>query len=194
MVDVYLASDNVTVLGGPAIVSLDVDFGPTGDRGSVFFVGNGNPNLSTTVIGQSPRIFDMYINLSNVADPEYLFLYQYQNADGQNSWVRLVKLIPNTYSENNIGSFIDGSRNIEIKISDIVEPENIGSVTSANLNVQYNILGSNPLSSSMLMGQIEANSNGDLVLPISIKAIEFVDNSWINLAGNKTVQISITVV
>lgn len=43
MADVLLSSDELTVLGGPAEISVDVDFGPQGDRGSLMFVGPDKP-------------------------------------------------------------------------------------------------------------------------------------------------------
>jgi hypothetical protein len=53
-------TDDVLVLGGPDTVNVEVDFGDKGDRGSLIFVGNGNPD--SVDIGQDPRVFDLYIN------------------------------------------------------------------------------------------------------------------------------------
>ena len=39
MADVVLSNDDLTVLAGPSTVELLVDIGPTGTRGSKFFVG-----------------------------------------------------------------------------------------------------------------------------------------------------------
>lgn len=194
MVDSYLASDNVTVLGGPSSISVDVDFGPIGDRGSAFFVGNGNPNLPSTTIGQTPQLFDMYINIAGPADEDSLYIFQYQNVDGTLYWVKLVKLIPNTYSENNTGSFINGERSINVPISNIVAPALIGNVTSSNFNVQTTILNNNVVASSVVISALEEDIDGNIVLPIIIKASEFDGTSWSALSGSKTVQLFITVV
>jgi hypothetical protein len=194
MVDSYLASDNVTVLGGPSIISVDVDFGPTGDRGSSFFVGNGNPNLPSTVIGQTPQLFDMYINVAGAADEDSLYIFQYQNVDGSLYWVKLVKLIPNIYSENNTGSFLDGERSISVPIANIVAPSLVGDVTSANFNVQATILNTSVTASAISLGDIEQDIDDNYILPITIKASEFDGTDWTPLSGSKTIQLLITVV
>ena len=41
MVDIVLATDDLAVLGGPETVNVEVDFGPTGDRGSQIFSNVG---------------------------------------------------------------------------------------------------------------------------------------------------------
>ena len=44
MADVLLSTDSLTVAGGPASVSVDVDFGPQGQRGSLILYGLTDPN------------------------------------------------------------------------------------------------------------------------------------------------------
>jgi hypothetical protein len=192
MPDVYLASDNVTVLGGPSSVNVSVDFGVQGERGSNFFVGYGVPGLSTTVIGQIPQIFDMYINVSS-SDPKYLYLYQYQNVDGSYSWVELLKLITNTYNQNSTTTFTAGSATINIPVVAVVPPETVGSLSASNFSIQHSILGTSPIASSLSVGTL-ATISGVLSIPITISAAIFNGTTWSNLTGQKTVQLSITVV
>jgi hypothetical protein len=192
MVDVYLASDNVTVLGGPSTVSVDVDFGVRGDRGSNFFVGYGNPNLPTLNIGQTPQVLDMYINIS-AADEKYLHLYQYQNIDGSLTWVELLKLIPNTFSGNYISTFVDGEVTINVPVANIVPAQLVGSVGAASFNIQFNILNSSLLACSSTVSEVTLISDV-LCLPITFKASELVDNAWTPLSGQKALHLFITVV
>ena len=77
MPDVVLSNDDLTVLAGPSTVELLVDIGPTGTRGSKFFVGIGNPN-SLSGLGQI--LNDMYIDTA--PGPNYGYLYQYISAPG----------------------------------------------------------------------------------------------------------------
>jgi hypothetical protein len=191
--DVLLSTDELTVLGGPEKIELEVDFGPEGDRGSQIFVGNGNPNDDSTVIGQDPVFLDLYINLLT-SDPEYLFVYQYQNIFGEGQWIKLFKLIPNIYSTNRTTSFIDGQGSINIPVINIVPSELVGTITASNFNIQHNLVNnSSPISSSLSVGEIVTVD--DLVtLPIFINAIEFDGESWINVSGNKTVHLFISVV
>jgi hypothetical protein len=193
MVDALVGSMDVTVLGGPATVDVGLDFGPSGDRGSYFFVGNGNPNTPGTVIGQTPKVQDMYINLLT-SDPEYLFLYQYQYVNGSNVWVRLVKLIPNHYSESVTRSFENGELNFFIPVGNIVASNLIANITSSNLSVQHSIVNNaNPVTSTLIIGNI-VTTGGVVSLPITIKAKEFDGTDWIDLDGNARIDLFISVV
>jgi hypothetical protein len=197
MTDVILSSEDLTILGGPESITLDLDFGPQGERGSEFFVGNGNPNSNPENIPVTPKVFDMYINLlPSDPDEEYLYLYQYQNVSGEDTWTPLVKLIPNTYSTNRVVTFVDGEKSINVQVSKLVPPSLISSITSDKFNVQYSISGSlNPVSSSIsVLSIITESVTGDLVLPMQIKAVEYNAGSWSNLSSEVTVHLLITVV
>ena len=189
MADVLLSTDDLTVLGGPASISVDLDFGPSGDRGSQIFVGNGNPNI--TEIGQDPLAFDMYINLQS--GDEYLYMYQYQNVDGVMTWKKLFKLIPNTYSLNSTGTFSAGSRTINIPVINIVPLSSVANLTAANFNIQYSVLGQNPVASGLSVGEL-TTVDDIVVLPVTIEGLEYSSGSWSELSGQKTVHLFISVV
>lgn len=80
MPEVVLASDDLTVLGGPATVNVEVDFGKQGQRGSLIYTGPGKPS-STTLSGVTLQILDLYIN-ADPLDDEYGMMYQYFISDG----------------------------------------------------------------------------------------------------------------
>jgi hypothetical protein len=190
MSEVILSSDDLTVLGGPSVVSVDVDFGPTGDRGSQIFVGNGNPNV--VEIGQTPKIFDLYINLLS-SDDEYLNYYQYQNVDGTNVWVRLFNLVPFSKSNKAERLFTDGIASFNIPIANIVSQIDVESVSSANFNVQYSISGTNPIASGITVG--EPSLIFDILsLPITINAVEYVSSEWQLIDESRLIDLFITMV
>ena len=190
MAEVILSSDDLTVLGGPSIVSVDVDFGPTGDRGSQIFVGNGNPNV--VEIGQTPKIFDLYINLLS-SDDEYLNYYQYQNVDGTNVWVRLFSLVPFSKSYKDEETFTAGVATFNIPIANIVSEIDVESVSSANFNVQHSISSTNPTSSGITIG--EPSLVFDILsLPITINAVEYVSSTWQPVSGDRLIDLFITMV
>lgn len=190
MVDVLLDTEDITVIGGPSVVNIQTDFGPPGPRGSLIFVGNGNPNEIT--IGQVPQIFDLFINLASTS-PEFLFIYQYQLIDGQESWVQLTKLSPNTYNRNRLVTFnSNGEASIPIPVIDIVQLIDFPLILSQeNFNLQYTIINPNPISSSTQLAV--TGSVGEQLLTINLKAIEFVGGEWQPVTGNKTVQVFVTV-
>lgn len=193
MVDALVGSIEVTTLGGPTVVDVGVDFGPNGERGSYYFVGNGNPNIPGTVIGQTPKVFDMYINLLTT-DEDYLFLYQYQYVTGSYLWVKLVNLVPNTYSESELRIFSSGSLSFNIPVSNIVASDLISNISSSNLSIQHSILNNlSPVVSTLIVGEVSII--GDLVmLPVTIKAKELSGSSWLDLDGSHRVDLSISVV
>lgn len=190
MADVLLTTDDLTVLGGPSSLNLEIDFGPKGDRGSQIFVNNGQP---TDAFAPGAQLYDLYINILP-ADEEYQYIYQLQNVLGTNTWVKLFKLVSNVYSKNYTTTpFSSGSWTKNIPLAEIVPSDFVGTVTAANFNVQYSVLNQLPLASSVSIGEVFSD-NGTLSLPVTIKATEFDGTSWTNLNAVKTVHLFITVV
>jgi hypothetical protein len=191
MAEVLLSTEDITVLGGPTTREVNVNFGPRGDRGSQIFVGLGKPSVPG-VLGETPQIFDMFINLSS-SDDEYLYLYQYVNVDGSPTWLRLLRLIPNTYLTNVTGAFENGEYQVFIPVINIVPLSGVGNVTSANFNVQHTVVNNLPVASSITVGEL-STFDGIIVLPITISAAEFDGTDWSLINSEKVVQLLITVV
>lgn len=195
MVDVLLTNDDLSVLGGPESVNVEIDFGQTGDRGSLIFVGNGKPDLID--IGQDIKVFDLYINLlKNDPDPnEYLMMYQYQlplgSTEGQ--WEPLTKLIPNTYVTNkNINFSVQNF--CLIPISSIVDPGYTGSITAASFSVQatFSTSATYPIANSIKTEIV--TESGTQNLKITFYAKEFDGTSWVDISGSRTANLHISVV
>lgn len=192
MAEVVLSSDELTVLGGPAEISVDVDFGPKGDRGSLILYGFGKPD--SVSLPEIPQIYDSYINLSTT-DDEYLVMYHYVAgpSNGSPVWTKMFKLTPNIYSENVVRTFVDGAISINLPLAAIVPTDLIGNYEAENFNVQANVLGQNPTSIGVSVSDIAIVSN-QVVLPILISGIEYSNGEWALLEGQKTVHLFITVV
>lgn len=191
MAEVLLSSEELTVLGGPAEISVDVDFGPQGDRGSLILYGLGKPD--DVVLPEDPQIYDSYINVLS-SDNEYQFMYQYVSADGGlPTWVKIFKLTPNIYSGNFQRTFTAGQVSINIPLSNIVPIDLVGEYTAENFNIQVNVLNQNPVSIGTTFSEI-AIADDLVTIPITINAIEYSAGSWQDLAGEKTIHILITVV
>lgn len=196
MVDIVLSTDELSVLGGPQTVNVEVDFGPTGDRGSQIFSNLGKPiigNNGLTALAPDCQLFDLYINILST-DDEYQYVYQLQNVLGTNTWVKLFKLVSNIYSKNYTDtSFSNGSWSMNIPVAEVVPSSLVGSVQATDFNIQYSILNQNPLISSINIGDI-TTANDARVLPVTIKASEFVGGEFVALSDIKTVQLFITMV
>lgn len=187
-----ISSANLNILGGPSTVQVSVDYGQRGDRGSLILYGQGKPNLVT--LQESPIIYDMYINLLP-SDDQYQWVYQYINTPTGPNWISLFKLQPNTFSNNQTITFIDGVAEFWIPISSVTgQDESFASITSSSFNVQYSLISQNPAASSISIGEITQSPTEVMSLPITIYAAEFAGNSWSNISGQKTVHLFVTVV
>jgi hypothetical protein len=190
VVDVLLSSDDLVVLGGPDTVNVEVDFGPQGDRGSLIFVGNGKPDIID--IGQTPNIFDLYINLLTT-DDEYLMIYQYVESLGTTQWQTLTKLIPNTYVTNQNINF-DTANYCHIPIASIVDPSYVGSTNASNFSIQvtFGTASEFPIVSSIKTEVVTLS--GIENLKITFYAKEFDGTNWIDIVGSRTANLHISVV
>jgi hypothetical protein len=198
MADIVLTTDELLVLSGPSSINLEVDFGPEGERGSLFYVSVGNPN--TALVGQTPKAKDLCINVLKT-DNEYSYVYQYNaapdNEDGNPSfqWYPIIKLSPLQYNKIMTGTFVDGSKVFNIPVSYIVDEETSQTLTSANFNITYSIPNENPISSSIQIGSFTNDPGTGLqVIPVTVNAIEYASSTWQNLTGTKTVHFVISIV
>jgi len=191
MAEVLLSSDDLTVLGGPAEISLDVDFGPQGERGSLIFYGSQKPDAFS--FPTDLKVYDVYINV-DPTDDEYQFVYQYlPEVGGALNWAKVLRLSPTIYSYNQTVAFDSSGTSldpIEILLSNFVSEDLIGTYSSDDFNVQVNILNENPVSIGTTVLDITPGSIQ--ALPISIKAIEYSSGSWQPLTGSQTVHILVT--
>jgi hypothetical protein len=191
MADVVISNDDITVLAPPEVVELLIDIGPTGHRGSKFFVGTGDPNTLTssqTIFSQAILLNDMYINTSPGAN--YGYMYQYISQPGGNAWISVLKVSPAIYSSRATVLFTSGAGSVTIPISNIVTVSG-SPLTASNFSVQFQIEGANPIASSM---EIPALAGAGTNLVINFDAIQYSGGTWSNLSGNKTVHLFISIV
>lgn len=90
MAEVLLTSENITVLGGPSSVSVDVGIGATGERGSVIYGVSADPRLSTTTKPTGVKVFDIVIVIAP-SEPDYRVMYQ-KTGPGSEDWSELIDL------------------------------------------------------------------------------------------------------
>jgi hypothetical protein len=189
--EVIISSDDLTVLGGPSSIRVDTSFGQQGVRGSRIFAGNGQPNDPNTVIGQTPTLFDLYINLL-ASDDEYLYVYQYLTVDSSNTWVPITRLIPDTYRNNDIANFDSGS--VVFNIPLVAITSNSSGLTPANFNIQLTIESDTPTSHSLVINEEFVTFNSELCLRFTVFGVEYAEGSWTDFSGEKIVHMYISVV
>lgn len=196
MTNIFVSPDDVKVIGGTANVNVEVDFGPQGDRGNLFLVGYGNPNTISHSV--TLQLLDIYINVQ-ATDDDYLVVYQYQNANGVVSWVETAKLMTDKFSTNRTVEFIDGQidntedQQVEFKVSNIIPMSLVSGLTASDFNVQCTISNANPVASSITVSDITTQAGtGDVILPVSVNAVEYSGGNWEPLSGRKTIHFLIS--
>jgi hypothetical protein len=195
MTNIFVSSDDVKVIGGTANVNVEVDFGPQGDRGSVFLVGLGNPNTVTHSHVLQP--LDIYINVQ-ATDEDYLVVYQYTTVSGVDTWIDTGKLMTDKFSVIRTVGFTDGKTTSEVdfKVSNIAPLSLVGGLTAENFNIQCTFSDpENPIAHSITVKPLAIQSGtGDLILPVDINAVEFSEGSWVGLNRTVYIHFLITVV
>jgi hypothetical protein len=177
-----LVNDDVTVLGPPSVIDVVLDFGATGQRGSKYFVGVGDPNSHTSggqIFSQQLFLNDMYINTSTGSD--YGYMYQYVSEPGGDTWVPVLAVNPVVYSVNYETDFVSGSGLITIPISNIVTSSGT-TLTAENFNVQYSIVHSAPTASSISSISIVGTD-----LKIQISAVKYSSSTWSSFNVNDVI-------
>jgi hypothetical protein len=177
MTEVVISTEDVTVLGGPSQIRLDLEAGPPGDRGTFVFTGPQNPNTpeAAQAFFVPPAVFDLYV-LSDPASSDYLQVYQYVNRDGELLWVESVKLSINIYSTTRPIIFTAGVGTVQINLSDLglagieqtsqLQGTGLEFFTQpgsgAYINSQISISNFNP--ESLIERQLNPSSDADLEL------------------------------
>ena len=116
MADILLSNDDLTVFGGPETVSLDLDIGPQGDRGSIIVGSNGNPQNADVhaLIVQDIQPLDIAINYNPFSSTYKTVFQRIATATGT-QWTELFSLKTNFVNKklyiidlslNNIFSYI----------------------------------------------------------------------------------------
>ena len=201
MADILLSNDDLTVFGGPETISLDLDIGPQGDRGSIIVGANGNPqdaNVNAAIMSQPTGIQALDIAIDyNPYSPTYKTIFQRVATPTGTQWTEMLSLKTNFYSSVKDVTAVPGNNGVgtitipPINITEIASDVNL---TSANFSIQYSVSSptGGPVSTSLVVNPVI--DNPIRALPLQIKGVEYIDNSWQPMAGPKRVHLFITVV
>lgn len=173
MPEVVVIDPELSVYGPVEEVTVSVDIGQTGTRGSKQFVGSGEPGNLT--IAETPLANDLYLNVNNS------YLYQYIDS----TWTLVGKFAPTTYNVVEGVTFSSGNANLTYDIFDMF---GITEVTGAFI-VQHNVIGTTNVIASVITQPTLSSTD----LSFSIKAKSFNGTSWTDLSGNYDIMLSITV-
>jgi hypothetical protein len=123
-IDTIISNDELVVVGPPASVSVSVDIGPQGERGSQFYTGVGTPSENSSILTDA-KINDLYIN--SKLGGNYGVVYKLNAVPGGSSWQSILKFQPISHSIQEIVSFTSGTGSISIPLADFYSnaPENL---------------------------------------------------------------------
>jgi hypothetical protein len=196
MAEVLLSNEDLTVFGGPEGISLDLDIGPQGDRGSIIVGSNGNPqdaNVNAEIMNQPSGIQALDIAIDfNEYSPTYKTVFQKVATATGTQWTQMLSLKTNFYSSVEDVTAANGTLTIPpINITEIASNINL---TSANFSIQYSVSSATggPLSTSLVVNPVI--DNPIRALPLEIKGVEYIEGIWQPMAGPKRVHLFITVV
>ena len=172
MPEVVILDPELSVYGPVEEITVSVDVGQTGTRGSKQFVGTGAPSGAT--VPETPLANDLYLDVSNS------YLYQYIDS----TWTLVGKFAPTTYNVVEGVTFVSGSANFTYDIFDMFGITE----TTGGFIVQHNIIGATDVIASVVT---EPTLSGtDLSFSIKAKALS---GSWTNLSGDYDVMLSISI-
>ena len=154
---------DISVIGGPGRISVELDFGAQGIRGSQIFAGIGDPN--EVEIGQSPILNDLYVDINTKT------FYQYQSIFTVQEWTPLFRLESNQIAVSKNIIFEAGVGIFEVDLSEFLSTEIIGDLTSENINFVFSINSAFPIISA-----VENKALDSSTLSITINASDFFEN------------------
>jgi hypothetical protein len=194
MADILLSNDDLTVFGGPETVSLDLDIGPQGDRGSIIVGSNGNPqdaNVNALII-QSIQPLDIAIDYNPISATYKTVFQRVATATGT-QWTELFSLKTNFYSSTQTITAANGK--LTLPLINVTQIYGGVEATSENLSIQYSISSGSggPMATKLVIKDLNT-TQGFLALPLEIEGVEYVDGTWGPLIGSKDVHVFITVV
>ena len=198
MADVILSTDELAVFGGPASINVDIDFGPTGTRGSRIYGVEADPRLATTEKPADIQNYDIAMVISP-SESDYLTVYQ-KIGTTSDEWIAFASLVPNVFSTKATVTFTDGVATGYIPVSDLftLDPNQY---IADNFMVQVTL--ENPLAATTptLLKPVSsgvslsiATAGGKKYLVVVMTAVEYNVSTlaWLPATGARVAHVFIT--
>ena len=125
-IDTIISNDELVVVGPPASVSVSVDIGPQGERGSQFYSGVGLPTAAENVASLvDAKVNDLYIN--RLLGGNYGVVYKLNATPGGTIWQSILNFQPISHSIQEPVDFTSGTGSVSIPLADFYStaPENL---------------------------------------------------------------------
>lgn len=185
-INVVLETDDLTVLGPPASIDLQVDVGPKGDEGSYIYSASGDPNsVVGPFISRQPRISDLYFRVDNNT------IYQFVSIPGGTQWQIISNIRPLIYNTLRNINFSSGSGSVNILLNSFYAnaPANL---TPEQVSVQLTAEGQNPAVVTLKNKGITSGSTRSLLLEFI--GAEYDSGNWQDMSGSANLAITVNIV
>jgi hypothetical protein len=184
-IDTIISNDELVVVGPPASVSVSVDVGPQGERGSQFYVGVGSPSENSSIL-TGAKVKDLYIN-QETNSGKYGTVYILSAVPGGTIWQEVLKFQPLSYSIQKPVNFISGSGSVSIPLADFYSnaPENLDPNT---ILIQATLELDNPAFVSVSNKNIQDVSSVKTFIA-DLKGAEFLSGS-VSLISSSAVPVN----
>jgi len=187
--EVLVNTDDLVVLGPPAVIDVGIDIGPEGQRGATFYAGSGNPNdtaVSENVFGDviTPAAGDLYINTATGANYGWLYIYNPKVSGDQ--WDSVLQLQPPQYSTVTEQTFTTGTVTIAVDLDNIL-PTGTTVASAYDFAVNMTAISANPtlltiVSQTLTLTQLE----------IEVSGMKYESAAWSDLNA-ETIDISLNI-
>ena len=184
-VEVLLDTPEISVIGPPATVDLQLDIGATGQRGSKIFSGFDDPNVTPPDATLLPN--DLFIRESQGQTEGYLYQYLSDGVGGF-QWERIGTLKPSIYSDTvslSASANLSASAGIytyQVAIAEAFAEYSAPSIEADNLNVQMSVeFDGAPAIVSVKSKEVNLSSNKIFV---DFYAKKFESSTWSDLADS----------
>jgi len=185
-INVVLDTDELTVLGPPALIDLQVDVGPKGDQGSFIYSASGDPNFVTgPFLNRQPRLSDLFFRVDNNT------FYQFISIPGGTQWQIVSNVRPLIFNTLTNLNFVAGSASTSLLLNSFFAnaPSNL---TPEQISVQLTAQGENPAVVTLKNKGITTGSTRSLLL--EFVAAEYESGNWQSMSGSANIAININIV
>lgn len=196
MADVILSTEELSVFGGPTSINVDIDFGPTGARGSRIYGVEADPRVIATEKPADIQNYDIAMVISP-SESDYLTVYQ-KIGTSPEDWIQFASLVPNVYSIKTKVTFTDGVATGLLPVSDLFT---LDTYTVDQFMVQLTIENAAAATTPTLLKPMStgyslsiASVGAKKYLVIKTTAIEYnaATLSWTPVAGERVAHLFVT--
>jgi hypothetical protein len=189
--EVLLNTPEISVLGPPSSIDLQVDIGPRGQRGSQIYSGFDDPN--TTSPSNSSFANDIFIRQSQGQTEGYIYQFLSDGVGGY-QWELIGTLKPSIFSSVSNIQPAGGLYSFSVPLSIAFSNYSVSSISTNNIvaHVTPEIsTSSKPLLATIYSKSINTSTN---VLTINFNVLQYSGGTWqtstdINIFFNVTISL-----